>query len=186
MRKSFLHQELSREKQDTSVIDNAKNIVRISMSSIFWWRWAVDLRRYWENNSAVLLIPPDLQANIHFLLSHWDKVVNAYSVFDCWAFVRYMYWVESFDEYEYNKISDVQNDIKSWDIIYFNQIYDRDNEGVPFHGWIHHYAIYIWWWLYLSKFWPSWSLEISDIWYIYEKFPYKYIWGLQKRVVDKS
>lgn len=135
----------------------------------------LDLLEAWENNPAIDLIPQSVRGKVVKFIKMCRKNEGVQRNYDCWAFVREILWVESFSSFV---------EIPEWelcmgDAAYFNQFPEKDMDWVPFWGWVWHYAIYIWNWLYLSKFRSNWGVIICNSKQIMKEFPYKYLWRAQ-------
>jgi len=52
------------------------------------------------------------------------------------------------------------NELKAWDCVCMFKAFANNDET---YKWVQHFAYYIWSWLFISKFWTTWSLCISNM-----------------------
>lgn len=134
-------------------LDNFKSI------SIWDATWIIIEYKEWKNYHLIK-IPERLEKK---LLEYLKKPYIDLN-FDCSSFVHFLKWVNYVspnfyhDLWEFTKFE--QSLINSWDIIIIFENHDNKTWNVY---WIKHFAVYLWEWMYLSKFWSIWNLIISSL-----------------------
>lgn len=131
-------------------------------------------------------------------------------MFDCLSFIDYIKWnnykIRDIKRYNYdyiwhnNNSTWVNKQLSKWDVILFAikcekpSIWEKIwldspyiflrkdiNSSFQIVNSLHHFAIYLWEWLYMSKFWEYENIVITDYENLYKIYPYNDLF----KVTDK-
>ncbi len=133
-------------------IHNHKSLVNKKINNLI-----IEIKE--DNSSRELKIPQNIKSKLIKYLQDWPSD----NPFDCWSFAHFINGIN------YNRpnlkikdrtVKDFDQDIKPWETITISDWYNQDTwkyENIT------HFAIYIWEWLYISKFWNLWWIIIANV-----------------------
>jgi len=144
-----------------------KNILieQDNLTRIHKWVWIFpDIK--WEklkltfNDWEEVKLPEDIYKQLLlYIRNQWKIIDFQRGIIDSNSFVSFVYWLWMSDRYrifdETNEIPFNQNKINPWDIIFLNNRLHNIQ-------WNYHFALYLWIWLYISKF-SNWNLAITTL-----------------------
>jgi hypothetical protein len=109
----------------------------------------------------------------------------SWKFFDCASFAYFMKWIKYinnvFEPSEFKKLNFNKEKLEIWDMVYtwkresfIRKLFSRTICES-------HFMIYLWEWLYISKFWASGRLIITDLEEYKKIYPYDFIYILRER-----
>lgn len=134
------------------------------------------------NDWKLVKIPKNIWEKIQSFFKNKAQIDydNNYK-FDCYCFALFLSWLEiSKKSFPYNSFYQIHQvwELKSWDIIILWNIFRERKNSFMVQNWLFventsfHFAVYLWNWLYVSKFETDWVF-ISDLNLLKSRYPYK-------------
>jgi len=160
-------------------------VLRESLSTFFPERenqWLEVLVNKKDISPVILLLPEFISKGVERIFE-WRILNKKDTIIDCKRFVELIYeitQIDSTESYSYSLIEE-ETELNIGDIIYLNNFPESKEDDIPATWWSHHYAIYIWDGLYVSKLWPYGTVAIGTREYMNKSYPNKYIWRIKRK-----
>jgi hypothetical protein len=181
--------KITQEEKSYEDIDSWWDLVsecKVRVIELIENKYSFKIQAQHKDKLKEVLFPKEQLSNLCYFLEEQKQSKSNLPEIQCSEFCNLINWINDFSKYLKNKITFEEiNTINIWESLLICNIWEEENNfkinnlsyiKKPFF----HFAIYIWEWLYISKFW-KWNIYVTTFKEMYKIYNYNNFYIITKK-----